>query len=964
MANPQGGDGSSFSKPIALLDAESRISRQLAKNPDDAQWLRLRAHAEMLDQHYDDAISTLNRAIDAQPDNTSLLADLGMAYALRAEAQNRDVDYGYAIEYIGRSLKAKPNALEVVFNQTVVYERMYLYEDAVSGWRRYLEVDAAGAWREEAQRYLAGLEQKKKVRQAELALISNNPELLLRRIAEGEEVEPESYLDVAVVEWLPRRWKSAKYDRAMSALAARFEAQHEDRWLRDVLSSQRSEELDAGLATLSEAVRANLSDESDRALAKSTEAVDQLRAAGSQAGVIRADLERTYALFRGVRSAAECLQRASMVERRAEGKNYTWILGQAILDEGTCRGRLGDSGAAHRDMERALDLVHHFAYPELELRAASILAGEQTESGNLLASWKRGREELAKYWSGPYSGVRALQIYFNLVRSAESLRLSQAAYAFQRATVMAIAETPRRRLAADARGQLARLAVEAGRPEEANVEFDRAASLLDQLHEATDLQYRTLAELYRAQAEIAAGAPDAALQHLEAIRPSAVTVDAALIHIRFQQVLGDSLWRCDRPDEAEVAYRQAIDLSERRLTTLPGSRERAQLMLVAGKAYRGLVELLFDRRDLAEALRVWEWFRAAEGPGPRGKPDLDQRRMPLRNESFLTYAFLPSGVVAWLFDDRGIEGQRLHVTPGEMEIAVSRFLRECADPGSDQRAVQRDARQLYDWLVAPLGNRLDTTRTLVIEPDGVIGAIPMQALMDGGFRYLGERFAIVAASSLADYQQRAAGPVNTGLKALVVASPKLGEEMSKTFPPLPGTMREAKSVAERFHGSVLLVGEQATLQSVEQNRPNAELFHFAGHGFSNANNGGLLLSPDEINSDRVGVLDGTRLAQQDWSRCRLAVLSACSTGTGEAKGPVNPESLVRGLLWAGVARVVASRWNLDTETGEPFMDQFYAELLSGIEVPTALQHAGRRLRENKATSHPYFWAGFQNFGTR
>jgi CHAT domain-containing protein len=106
------------------------------------------------------------------------------------------------------------------------------------------------------------------------------------------------------------------------------------------------------------------------------------------------------------------------------------------------------------------------------------------------------------------------------------------------------------------------------------------------------------------------------------------------------------------------------------------------------------------------------------------------------------------------------------------------------------------------------------------------------------------------------------------------------------------------------------------------------------------------------------------MAQKDWSRCRLAVLSACSTGTGEARGPVNPESLVRGLLWAGVARVVASRWNMDSETGAALMERFYDRLLSGDDVAKALQRAAQSLRENAETSHPYFWAGFQNFGAR
>jgi len=197
---------------------------------------------------------------------------------------------------------------------------------------------------------------------------------------------------------------------------------------------------------------------------------------------------------------------------------------------------------------------------------------------------------------------------------------------------------------------------------------------------------------------------------------------------------------------------------------------------------------------------------------------------------------------------------------------------------------------------------------------------------------------------------------------LVVANPALGKEMTRTFPPLRQTLREGSSVAARFQHSVLLTGADATLGAVEHYGPEVELFHFAGHGFSNANNGGLLLAPERIDAGKGGVLDGKRLSREDWSRCRLAVLSACSTGTGEMRGPVNPESLVRNLLWAGVSRVIATRWNVDADASGVLMDQFYESLLSGSNVPVSLQRAARRLRENSATSHPYYWAGFQSFG--
>ena len=158
----RGGAGSSMQKPPALLEAEAKIARELEKSPDSGKWLTMRARAELLAWDAEAAIATLLRALERKPDDPDLLADLGMAYALRAESQHRDVDYASAIEYLGQSLKAKPNSLEALFNRALVYERMFLYEDAMREWRRYMELDTAGAWREEAQRHLADIEQKKK----------------------------------------------------------------------------------------------------------------------------------------------------------------------------------------------------------------------------------------------------------------------------------------------------------------------------------------------------------------------------------------------------------------------------------------------------------------------------------------------------------------------------------------------------------------------------------------------------------------------------------------------------------------------------------------------------------------------------------------------------------------------------------------------------------------------------------
>jgi tetratricopeptide (TPR) repeat protein len=155
------GANGSFRRPPALLEAEAKVARELAKEPDSVKWLSLRARAEMLNWDPGTAVSTLQRALDRKPGDPDLTAGLGMAYALRAEADKRDLDYAYAIEYLGQSLKARPNSPETIFNRAIVYERMHLNDEAAQEWRHYLELDTAGAWHDEAQRHLNQLDSKK-----------------------------------------------------------------------------------------------------------------------------------------------------------------------------------------------------------------------------------------------------------------------------------------------------------------------------------------------------------------------------------------------------------------------------------------------------------------------------------------------------------------------------------------------------------------------------------------------------------------------------------------------------------------------------------------------------------------------------------------------------------------------------------------------------------------------------------
>ena len=75
----------------------------------------------------------------------------------------------------------------------------------------------------------------------------------------------------------------------------------------------------------------------------------------------------------------------------------------------------------------------------------------------------------------------------------------------------------------------------------------------------------------------------------------------------------------------------------------------------------------------------------------------------------------------------------------------------------------------------------------------------------------------------------------------------------------------------------------------------------------------------------------------------LVVLSACNTALGK---PVRGEGLVgivRGFMYAGAKRVVASHWKVDDEATGELMGRFYGEMLNRM-LPRPPRSARRSLR--------------------
>jgi CHAT domain-containing protein len=184
---------------------------------------------------------------------------------------------------------------------------------------------------------------------------------------------------------------------------------------------------------------------------------------------------------------------------------------------------------------------------------------------------------------------------------------------------------------------------------------------------------------------------------------------------------------------------------------------------------------------------------------------------------------------------------------------------------------------------------------------------------------------------------------------------------------LEGSRREADAIAR-------LVPEGQRLEAVDF-AANLELatggelgryqvVHFATHGYVPADApelAGLVLSlVDAQGREREGYLGLPQIYNLRLP-AEVVVLSACETGLGKQVRGEGLVGLVRGFMYAGARRVVASLWKVDDRETSALMAAFYREMLVGKQAPSAALRAAqlRMVRQDRA---PYVWAAFQLSG--
>jgi CHAT domain-containing protein len=313
----------------------------------------------------------------------------------------------------------------------------------------------------------------------------------------------------------------------------------------------------------------------------------------------------------------------------------------------------------------------------------------------------------------------------------------------------------------------------------------------------------------------------------------------------------------------------------------------------------------------------------------------------------------------------------------DLEETVRRFRDRIANrrPG-----FQEFATSLYDQLLKPAAAQLKGIDSLVIVPDGILWALPFQALQSSANRYLIEDYTISYAPSLGVLREmvkktrRVSRESTTTLLAL--GNPKIGTEtadkatfalMDETLVPLPEAERRVRALGRLYgpRASRIYVGADAREELLKQEAGRYRILHIATHGIINHSSplySQLVLATSPDNPGEDGLLEAWELMNLDLN-ADLVVLSACDTGRGRVGEGEGMIGFSWALFVAGCPAVVVSQWKVESGSTASLMIDFH-KVLTGLRgshktsKAAALRQAGLKLLKSTRYRHPFYWAPF------
>lgn len=953
-------------------DYKARVAEviRLASDAPYAEGRSASAVAKVLSGDWGDAVRTLETAVAARPEDAGLWSDLAAArYERAAAATNPAESLLAALVAVDRSRRINPANGNALFNRALILDRLGLRTVAADAWRACLEVSNDPMMSAEAGRRLEATRTENwSTAQPQLErAVAANDTAVIDRVVDRFPQDARGYGEVIYLTgWANAYLNDDPVAAAQNLQIARVLGEalrpRGETLLAEAVSAIDTTDADV-VRTLAiaqqtydrgrDAYAAKHNAEAERLLKDAAHAFEQ----GRSPMAFVARMFMTFAIFDQHRTQEAHGAWVAMIADARTRPGYRSLLALLLWGEGRCelfRGRWNESIVALRE-GRAI-------FAELgETKNVGgmdeILAEDFERVGRLDLAW----QHCIASFRGVSDDRKPLRLQVAIaggVRIAMGTRSWDVAASLLEVELAVASKLRDPLLTADAFRRL--YIVENERKQWQSRDTALMRARIAAAH-AGDESQRQLAEIDQAEAVATMESdPTRAVELLTHALEFAVATDR-------RRFVADLLWSRGRahaaarnPDAARADFTAGIAELEKQREGMETLELRARFFDATEGLFDDAVALLVDRGDAAAAFQVADRARARAllDVGPENGAAAIATSLAsleaLRDTALVEFVVFDRSLVVFCLRNGEVT---MHRVPIEIEALRARIeeLHRIIDREPPQR-IRIATAELYDLLLAPLGEPVATAKSLIIVPDDQLQRVPFAALWNRSTQqYLLHTHAISIAPSAAILTRRVA-PLRAQRSALLVGNGAGNEEESLQY--LANVDDEIADLRRVYRTSRVFVGPEASKSRFMTEAPLHDVIHFAGHGLADEESltPSLLFARTENDSGRMYMGD---IAKLNLSRGPLVVLAACGTLRGRAVGVEGMPTLARSFLAAGASTVVGTLWDVNDARAGRLMTTFHRSTAGGIAPADALRDAQLdAIARGGENANPKNWAQY------
>ncbi|MFW5665372.1 MAG: CHAT domain-containing protein [Coleofasciculus sp.] len=295
------------------------------------------------------------------------------------------------------------------------------------------------------------------------------------------------------------------------------------------------------------------------------------------------------------------------------------------------------------------------------------------------------------------------------------------------------------------------------------------------------------------------------------------------------------------------------------------------------------------------------------------------------------------------------------------------------------RPYKQSAQQLYNWLIAPIAEELQTQEINNISfiMDSGLRSLPIATLYDGN-QFIIETYSVGLMPSFSLTDTRYVDIRDTDILAM-------GASVFPTQTPLPAVPKELYLITNHLGSGTSFLNESFTLDNLKQARARQPfgILHLATHGEfkpGKPNNSYIHFWNTKLTLDKLPEL------QLDNPPVELMVLSACRSALGDEQAELGFTGLA---VQAGVKSALGSLWYVSDTGTLGLMTTFYQQLKQAPIKAEALRQAQLAVMRGEVEftadelitpsgrfslpeellnqgninmTHPYYWSAFTLVG--